>query len=165
MKLITFARSMGAAFALVILGFAAHAVLVTPPVQGPYLGDNNTNLYTLQQAVSFNNQMQFATVIPTLTTQAGCIQLSAATNQVNGSLSNGSVCLPAAVPGREIFIANNLTGGVSVNIFSSNNPAVVGTADTINGTAGSSAYTGLSTGKNSQCFSPSTGAWFCSSGS
>lgn len=166
MKLFSTARAFGAGFALVMLGFVAHATIPLPSVNGPFLGDPNANIYSLTNAVTLNNQMGFH---PTLSvsqtaTQAGCTQLdNNPLQEVKTSASTGSVCLPTAIAGRQMQIGN--ASGQTIDIFGSATTFTSGTQDTINGTAGTSAYTGLTTGKNADCFSPANGAWYCTSGS
>jgi hypothetical protein len=53
--------------------------------------------------------------------------------------------------------------GLTIDLYSSATSYVSGTADTINGTAGTTAYTGLTTGKNALCFAANNGAWYCGS--
>jgi len=165
MKLISAFRAMGAAFALVLLGVSAHAVFILDPPNGPSLGTQNVNPYTLATAIGTNTQQNFqpAIVIGPSNAQATCTQLvGPMVNLITSSIANGSVCLPQAFAGREIMI-NNATGQ-TVNIFGSNSPFTVGTADTINGTAGSTAYTSLTNNKNSACFAPANGTWACNTG-
>lgn len=164
MKSLAAFRAFGAAFALVLLGFAAHATLPLPAVQGPYLGDQNTNLTTIVNAINQDNQIAFTPSISAsqTTTQAGCTVLVNPMNNVATSASTGSVCLPTATAGREMFIGNGTTQ--TIDIFSNATPFTSGTQDTINGTAGTTAYAGLTSGKNTQCFSPQNGIWYCNSG-
>ena len=160
------ARAFGASFALVMLGVLAHATIQHPGATGPSLGDTNANIYSLTNAITLNNQMGFTSglSVSQTATQAGCTQLSNnPLQEVKTSAGTGSVCLPTAIAGREYFIGN--ASGQTIDIFGSATTFVSGTQDTINGTAGTSAYTGLTTGKNAQCFSPTNGAWYCSSGS
>ena len=151
---------------LAALVVRAAAVLPLPGTNGPSLGDTITNLYSVVQAITFNNQLGFqATVSVSQTSgQANCTQLNNNPQQnITTSSSTGYACLPSAFPGREIFIGN--ATGQTINLYGSATTAVVGTQDTINGTAGSSAYGGLTSGKNTQCFAPAIGTWYCSSGS
>lgn len=162
-------RAFGAAFALVILGAVAQhvlAVLPTPQVQGPFLGDQFTNIYSLQQAINFNNQQAFTATLSVSQTsgQANCTQLSNnPVVNVSTSASTGYICLPFASGGRVVYIGN--AAGQTINIYSSATSFVSGTADTINGTAGTTAYAGLTSGKNAICFTPANGTWNCLSGS
>jgi hypothetical protein len=154
------------AVAIVVLALvtAAYAVLPTASVQGPWLGDNFVNLYTLQQAVTYNNQLGFTTAISADQTagQANCTQLNKnPIQQVTVSAATGYVCLPTALGGQEVTIANATTQ--TIDVYSSAVSFVSGTPDTINGTTGTTAYAGLTTGKNAQCYSV-PGAWYCSSG-
>ena len=166
MNLIRAARAFGAAFALVILGFVAHATIPLPGQTGPSMGDTNANIYSLTNAITLNNQLGFHSglSVSQTTTQAACTQLDNNPQQeVKTSASTGSVCLPTAFAGRQIQIGNATTQ--TIDLFGSAATFVSGTQDTINGTAGTSAYTGLTSGKNADCFSPANGAWYCSSGS
>lgn len=163
----TFRDMMIGAVMTFVAMFAASAVATInlPAVNGPSLGDYNANIYTLTQAITNANQMSFT---PTLsasqtTTQAGCSQMTTTMLNVSTSAGTGSVCLPTAFAGREIYI-NNPTGS-TIDLFGSATTAVAGTQDTINGTTGTTAYTGLTTGKTTTCFSPANGTWACASGS
>lgn len=165
MTLLRAFRAMGAAFMLVLVGVVAHATLSIPAVNGPFLGDSNTNLFTIATAINNNNQMAFT---PTATagaaaTQSTCFAITNPLSNITTGASNGSICLPTATAGRELFIANST--GQTLNIFGSNTPFTIGTQDTINGTTGSTSYSSLTSGKNAQCFTPANGAWFCASGS
>jgi hypothetical protein len=171
MKLIReIARAFGAACSVVLLsGWFAFAVIQNSAPNGPFLGDGNVNLYSLLNAITQDNQMGFqsvSTVSQTLT-QAACTQLNTTFPMVNvisgASAGTGSLCLPTATAGREFYIGN--ATGQTLDLFGSATTAVSGTQDTINGTAGTSAYTGLTNGKNSNCFAPAAGVWFCTSGS
>lgn len=165
MKLVAAFRAMGVALGLVLLGSLAHAVLNPPAVNGPYLGDSQTNLSSIVAAITNDNQMSFTGVISVSQTvgQANCTNLTTALNNVTTSASTGYVCLPTAIGGRELFINNATTS--TIDIYSNATSFTIGTADTINGTAGTTAYTGLTNGKNAQCFSPANGVWACASGS
>jgi hypothetical protein len=165
----TFGRAFGAAFALVLLGgLVANAVIQNTAPQGPYLGDANVNLYTLLQAITQDNQDGFTPTYSVSQTsgQANCTNLVSTTpmHNITTSAGTGYICLPTAFAGRQVFIGNSVSGQ-TIDIYSNATSYTSGTADTINGTAGTTAYTGLTTGKNAQCFAPANGAWFCSSGS
>jgi len=170
MKLIRASRAsaaFGAAFALVLLGAVAHAVLPTPGVQGPFLGDQFTNIFTLQQAVTFNNQNGFSAALTAnnANSQSTCTAITNPLNLVTTSVGTGSLCLPTAVAGRIVMIGNQTANGL--NLFGANAPFTVGTADTINGSTGATANTtvlpsaGATAAKNAFCFSPANGAWNC----
>ena len=145
----------------------AFAVFTLPAQTGPSLGTNEVNVYTLANAINLNNGIAFTTIstIDQTAGQANCTQLPVTSASFNLATSAGTgyVCLPAAFPGREIFLGN--ATGQTIDLYGSAATAVSGTQDTINGTTGTTAYTGLTNGKNAQCFSPVIGAWFCSSGS
>lgn len=164
MNLIRAARAFGGAFALVLLGVVAHATIPLPSVNGPSLGDASANIYSIVNAITQNSQMGFSSGLSVSQTsgQANCTQLgSNALQEIKTSAAAGYVCLPTAVAGKEVLIAN--ATGQTINVYSSAASFASGTADTINGTAGTTAYTGLTTGKNADCFVPANGAWYCAS--
>ena len=174
MKLLQAARAFGVAFALVVIGavagFAANSSYwqnQTPGSTGAWLGDSNFKIYTLWRANNQNAGHAYTSGISASQTsaQANCTQLSSdALQQVSTSASTGYVCLPTAVSGKIIMIA--MVPAQTLDIYSSATSYVSGTADTINGTAGSTAYT-ANTGTNKQtiCFAPNNGAWSCLTGS
>lgn len=166
MKFIAGCRAFGAAFAFVLMGFAgAYATFTLPAQTGPSLGDFNVNPYTLANAINTNTQQASQTLaLGPANTQSTCANVTAPmVNLSTSSIANGSVCLPPAFAGREVMINN--PSGQTLNLFGSNTPAVVGTQDTINGTAGSTAYTSTTNGTNVQCFAPALGVWACNHGS
>lgn len=154
-------RAAGAAFALVLLGIVAHAALQLPGVQGPFLGDYNTNLYSVASAINNNNQLAFTPAISASQTvaQANCTQLTTPLNDVTVSAATGYLCLPTATAGRVVWVANPT--GQTVDLYGSATTFTPGTQDTINGTTGTTAYTAMTTTKNTMCFAPANGAWFC----
>ncbi len=168
-------RAFGAGFALVLLGFLAAQANIspfwdgghtTPGTTGPWLGDVTFNIWNIFRAIARDDGHGFA---PSLSvsqtdTQAGCTQLNAdAFQQISTSASTGSVCLPAGSAGRRVTISNVTTQ--TIHIYGNATATVSGTPDSINGTAGSSAYAGLTTGKMSICSTVNAGIWFCISGS
>lgn len=158
------ARAFGGAFGLVLLGALAHAALVTPGVQGPWLGDFQTNLFTVVQAIQQDNgrNSHVGLSVSQTATQAACTQLDLnGLQEVTTSAGTGSVCLPTAVAGKVVRIGNATTQ--TIDIFTSVASFTSGTADTINGTAGTSAYTGLTNGKIALCAAISNGKWYCGS--
>jgi hypothetical protein len=85
--------------------------------------------------------------------QASGVALTAAINHVGTVASAAdSVCLPSAVGGQAITVMN--AGGNALAVFSSNSS----TADTINGTAGTTAFS-VPTGKTAEFISYQAGAW------
>lgn len=144
----------------------AVAVIPLPGVQGPFLGDQNANMYNLVQAITLNNQLGFSSGInaANAASQANCVPITQPINQVNASVSTGSLCLPPAAPGRVVWISNTTANGL--NLYGSNTPNVPGTQDTINGTTGSTANTTVlpaaSANKTSICLANAVGAWNCS---
>jgi hypothetical protein len=76
--------------------------------------------------------------------------------------TSDSVCLPFAIQGTNMSIHN--AGAQTVNIFGqSANNLLTGSADTINGTAGSSAYSMISQ-NSAECFAAKNGVWACVQG-
>lgn len=165
MTLLARLRAAGAAFALVLLGAVSYAALQLPGVQGPFLGDQNTNLYSVAQAINQNNQNAVSNLTSTTALQASCGVITNPLNVIITSVATGSICLPPATAGRIVFIANATAN--AANLFGSNTPFVPGTQDTINGVTGSTANTttivtaGAAATKQAFCFSPANGAWNC----
>jgi hypothetical protein len=157
-------RAFGASCGLVLLGALAHAALTLPGVQGPYLGDSQTNLYTIVQAIQQDSgrNSTVALSVSQTATQAGCTQLDLnGLQEVKTSAGTGNVCLPTAVAGKVVRIGN--ASGQTINIFGSARTFTPGTQDTINGTAGTTAYTGLTSGKTALCAAIANGTWYCGS--
>ena len=99
-------------------------------------------------------------------TQAACQVLPAGIALVSidtVSSATDSVCMPFAVAGTDFQFAVNSSNSPNVYGQVANNP-LTGAADTINGTAGSTAYQPAGQ-KNVECFSPKNGAWRCVTGS
>lgn len=172
MKSLRIARAFGAAFGLVMLGALAMAGVSpywgggTPGTTGPWLGDTNFNISSLWNAYVTGSGYNFTTSLSVsqTATQVACTQLTSdAIQNITVSAGTGSVCLPTAVGGKQVYISNST--GSTVDIFSSNTSFTPGTTDTINTAAGSSAYTGLTTHKIADCVAVANGAWFCASGS
>jgi hypothetical protein len=151
-------RAAGAAFALVILGALAHAALQLPGVQGPFLGDQNTNLFSVAQAINQMNQAAASQAVaaPNANSQATCTVITTPLVNVTSSVGTGSLCLPTATAGSFVFLSN--TTGNTVNVFGSNQPFVPGVQDTINATAGSTANA-VVTVAHVVFFSPANGVW------
>jgi hypothetical protein len=147
--------------ALVALG----ATLPLPAVNGPYLGDQNNNLYQITLAYiqgAGYGQATVSTIDQTIG-QTNCTPTGLSNNMLTflkTSASTGYICLPPAIAGRRVEYYNGT--GQTINIYGSNSPFVAGTADTINTTAGSTAYASMTTGKNTVCFAYANGAWSCS---
>lgn len=171
MKLLKTARALGAGFALVTLGFvaafAANSAFWggnTPGTTGPWLGDNNFNINSLYVAHARLAGLGYNPALSVSQTsgQANCTQLNNdALQEVKTSASTGYVCLPTAVSGKVVMIGN--ASGQTIDIYSSATSYTSGTADKINGTAGTSAYTGLTSGKSTVCFAANNGFWYCGS--
>lgn len=160
-------RAFGAAFALVLLGALAQANISpfwgtqAPSTNGPWLGDSNFNINTLYLAHERLAGHGYAPSLSVSQTsaQANCTQLgNDGFQQIATSAAAGYVCLPTAQPGKAIMIAN--ATGQTINLYSSAT-GYAGTADNINGTVGTTAYTGLTTGKTAICFVPAANNWYC----
>lgn len=179
MKLLSAARAMGVSFALVLIGAFAYANVspvwsptpgpgvtngTTPGTNGAWLGDSTFNIYTLWLAIHRGQGAGYSPALSVSQTsgQANCTQLSTDWFQeVKTSASTGYVCLPTAVAGKQVVIGN--ASGQTIDIYSSAVSFTSGTADTINGTAGTTPYTNLTSGKTSECFAANNGAWYCTS--
>lgn len=144
------------------VGFA-FAVTGQPPVNGFQTPDGT---WLLGLASGQNFSYQFGITAHAGGTQAACLVLPAgvAFLSVDTVASSGdSVCLPFAVAGTNIQIANN--SATTLNIFgqAGNNP-LTAAADTINNTAGSTNYS-PTTQQNTECYAAKNGAWRCMKGS
>lgn len=142
---------------------SAFAVVGTPPINGFATVDGN---WLNGLAGGQNATFQSGIVAHAGGTQAACFNLPVGVYymQIDTVATTGdSVCLPFAAAGTNVQIRNN--GANTVNIFgqSANNP-LTGAADTINGTAGSSAYS-PTTQQSADCFVAKNGSWSCVKGS
>ena len=148
------------------LALGAPTTLPLPAINGPYLGDSQNNLYTLSSsylAGSGYGAVDLGSISQTVG-QANCTQIgptkSSLLHRATTSASTGYVCLPTATAGQVIYIAN--ATGQLVDIYSNATSYAPGTADKINGTAGSTAYTGLTAANSlAVCVSPVNGNWYC----
>lgn len=119
--------------AVLAVGGAAYAAFPLNVPQGPSLGDNFVNPYTLAKAINEGNQRQ---ATAGLTAKAGggqtsATQLALGINEVSVvATAADSVQLPACVPGTMVFVVNN-DASDSMTVYGQ-----VGRTDTINGTAG-----------------------------
>lgn len=165
MNLIRAARALGASLGLVLLGAMAYAAFTLPGTQGPGLGDNNVNPYTLALAINSANQTGFSAGLTAAgaSSQTGSLALVNPFNQVTSSAASAGVTLPTATGGRSVVIFNGAAAGIVLSIFGSNSPFTAGTNDTINGTAGSTAYL-LTQGSTAACMAVANGAWACHRG-
>jgi hypothetical protein len=76
--------------------------------------------------------------------------------------TNDSICLPFATPGFNLSIRN--AGAQTLGIYGqSANNALTGSADTINGTAGSTNYSMIAN-NSAECFVAKAGVWSCVQG-
>ena len=163
-KILSAVASLGVLLAS--LAVATAASLSLPAVNGPYLGDQIDNLYGIYQAFiqTAGHGATSVTTISQTSTQANCTQLgSNSLQQLKTSASTGYVCLPTALQGKVVMISN--ATGQSIDIYGSATEAVSGTEDYINGTIGTTAYTGLTSSEAlTICMSPVNGFWYCISG-
>lgn len=169
--MLKFARAFGASFALVLLGWlaalATPTTLPLPNIAGPYLGDFGNNLYTLTQAYQAGRGLGAIDLgsISQTSGQANCTTITSVNlstlHRATTSASTGYVCLPTAYAGGVVYIAN--ATGQTVDLYSNATSYTSGTADKINGTAGTTPYTGLTSGKLTICMSPVNGTWYCGS--
>lgn len=159
MNLIRAFRAMGSAFALVTLGFLAHAVVGNPPIAGGSFSlVDQTWLNGIAGGTNYTYQ---SGLTATGTNQATALQLPALISMfsIDTVAANTGVALPQCVAGTSIDLRN--AGASTLSIYGSTtaNSAVSPAAnDTINGTAGSTAYTIL-TNTNATFFCAKNGAW------
>ena len=166
-----FRRSLLATVALLASVVLASAqTLPLPGIPGPSLGDFNTNLYTLTKGVEAGSTVGVGSALSVdqSSGQSNCTQLGTVNmvHDIKTSASTGYVCLPAAVPGFYKVIMNET--GQSISIYgggTSANQYLPGTQDTINGTVGSTPFTGLIAHAQAICVVGTGGAWTCSVGS
>lgn len=144
---------------------SAFAVVGTPPIPANGFGAvDGTWLNGL--AGGQNELFQNGITAHAGGTQAACLVLTPGSQlyEVDTVANSGdSICLPFAVGGMDIQISNSGAQPMSVYGQSANNP-LTSAADTINGTAGSSAYS-VTNATNVQCFVAKNGAWKCVKGS
>lgn len=155
-------RAFGAAFALVTLGFFAHAVTGTPPSPGPNLIDGTW----LNGVVGGQNfSYQSGVTAKASGTQTTCTQLTPGIYlyQVDTVAStNDSVCIPFAIAGTNMSIRNN--GAQTLGIFAQIGTNIAtATTDQINNTTNTSVYT-LTAQNVAECFSAKNGSWSCARG-
>jgi hypothetical protein len=141
---------------------SAFAVVGTPPFTGPGLVDG---VWLNGLAGGLNFTTQSGITAHAGGTQAACLSLTpgAYLYEVDTVASGSdSICLPFAVPGFNISIRN--AGAQTLAIYGqSANNALTAAADTINATAGSSAYTMIAN-NSAECFVAKAGSWSCVQG-
>ena len=147
----------------------AAQTLPLPGTPGPSLGDFTTNLYTLTKGVIAGSTVGVGSALSVSQSsgQSNCTQLGTVNmvHVIGTSAGTGYVCLPAAIPGFYKVIQN--TTAQSISIYgggSASSQFVPGTQDTINGTVGSTAYTGLGSHQQVICIVGVGGAWTCTGG-
>lgn len=171
--MLKFARSFGAAFALVLLGYAGAFATNSyywsnnqgfPSVTGPWLGDSNYNINSLFTAAARDTGHGFAPNLSVSQTnsQAACTALpNDGFIQITTSASTGAVCLPPAIAGKRVMVAN--ATGQTINFYGSNSPFMVGTQDTVNGVNGNISNFNNPGVALSICIAANNGAWYCKS--
>lgn len=168
--MLKFAKAFGASFALVLLGALAYAGVTSlpyPTINGPFLGDSFNNLYTITQAYVTGAGLGASDLgsVSQTSGQANCTSIpstaQSALHQVTTSAATGYVCLPTAYAGKFVMVFN--ATGQTIDIYSNATSYVTGTTDKINETAGSTAYTGLTTHKMLVCYAAVGGHWGCGS--
>ena len=159
--MLKFAKAFGASFGLVLLGalfaLAAQTSLPYPTVNGPFLGDSNNNLWTITDNYGRGTGYFAASGLSVSQTsgQSNCTQLGTdAFQQIGTSAATGYVCLPTAIAGKLVLVQNGT--GQTIDVYGKG-------SDTINGTAGSTAYTGLTTQKLLICSAGVAAKWQCGS--
>lgn len=150
--------------AIVVAGIgAAAAVVGTPPGTGPALVDGSW----LNGVIGGSNfSYQYGITAHAGGTQAACFVLPTNTYLLEvdtvGTAAD-SVCLPFAQQGMNLSLRNAAASN-ALDMYgqSANNP-LTGSADTINGTAGSTVYPsgGLAAGSSVECFAVKNGVWSC----
>lgn len=158
MKVIAGLRAMGAAFALVLIGALAHAVVGNPPGTGPALVDG---VWLNGLAGGTNYSYQSGITAHAGGGQTAAFQLPAGINmfEVDTVASAAdSIALPQCVAGTYIWLRNG-TASTSMSVYGSPTAnSLTAANDTINGTAGSSAYT-IAGATNGVFFCAKNGAW------
>lgn len=166
MKKVLLGLAIGLSIAGAVAALAAPTSLPYPSINGPSIGDPLSNLYTMVDAYGHGTGLfsKNGISVSQSSGQSNCTQLgSDELQQLATSASTGYVCLPTAAAGKLVMISN--ATGQSIDIYSSATSAVAGTADKINGTAGTSAYTGLTSSEAmTVCQAPKAGLWYCMSG-
>lgn len=142
----------------------AAQTLPLPGTPGPSLGDFNTNLYTLTKGVEAGSTVGVGIALSVSQTsgQSNCTQLGQVNmvHNITTSASTGYVCLPPAVPGFYKNILNQTAQTINIYGGGTGSQYVPGTQDTINGTAGSTAFV-LGSHQQAQCIVGTGGAWNC----
>jgi hypothetical protein len=142
--------------------------LPLPGTPGPSLGDFNTNLYTLTKGVEAGSTVGVGNALSVSQTsgQSNCTQLGTVNmvHNVATSAGTGYVCLPAAIPGFFKVVLNQTGQTIDIYGGASPNQYVPGTQDTINGTAGNTAFA-LGSHQQAVCIVGTGGAWNCSAAS
>lgn len=136
---------------------SAMALVGNAPVPGYQTPDGT---WLLGLAGGSNNTYQYGITAHAGGTQAAALVLTPNTNLVEVdtvATTGDSVALPQCIQGTYLFLAN--AGANTLDVYG--NPtanAASATLDTINGTAGTSAYT-IATNTNAVFFCAKNGAW------
>lgn len=159
-------RDMAVGAILTFLAAAAVQALAavgTPPSTGQSLIDG---VWLNGLAGGQNFAYQSGVTAKAGGTQAACVALTPGIYlyQVDTVASSGdSVCLPFAVAGTNLQIAN--AGANSMNIFAqAGTNSLTASTDTINAASNGTAYA-LSSNNNVECFAAKNGQWKCVKGS
>lgn len=150
--------------ALIVAGIsAAFAVGVAPSVNSGFQTVEGRWLLGIVGGQNFAYQNNIAAHAGG--TQAACLSLIPGTYlyEIDTVTTTGdSICLPFAQQGTNLSIRN--AGAQTLDVYgqTNNNPATAA-ADTINGTAGSTAYTAIAN-NSIECFSAKSGSWSCVQG-
>lgn len=147
-----------------LLGLVLAAPVPLPGVNGPTLGDANSNLYSIIEGYTAGRGVGVSASISASqsSTQANCTQLSQAPQYLIANVTGASttyVCLPTAFSGRMQLIWMNVSQ--TLDIYSSAVSFTPGTTDTINTTAGTTPYTSNTGKKLTLCYAYANGAWAC----
>lgn len=158
MKLVPAFRAMGAAFALVCLGFLAHAVVGQPPI--PSNGFGAVDGAWLNGLAGGSNFAYQSGITAAGTTQATATQLPANVYlvEVDTAAASTGVNLPPALKGAALTVYNNGAQTLAVYPTVPNNP-ITAAQDTINN--GTSWSGGVATHVKISCSAAKDGVWAC----
>jgi hypothetical protein len=158
------AGAAGCAIFCIMMG-VAFAVVGNPPLPGMREGLVD-GLWLQGMANGQNFSYQSGITAHAGGTQAACQNLPsniAFTSVDTVATDHDSVCLPFAIAGMNIQIANNSGHILDIYGQSAVNP-LTAAADTINNVIGSTVYS-PTTQQNIECFSAKNGAWRCTKAS
>ncbi len=158
MKLMSGFRALGAAFALVCLGFIAHATVGIPP--NPATGFGLVDGTWLNGLAGGSNFAYQYGITAAGTTQATATQIPANIYlvEVDTTAASTGVNLPPALPGTAVVLYNNGASTLAVYPAVANNP-ITAAQDTINN--GTSWSGGVATHVRLSCSAAKQGVWAC----